>query len=228
MRTSLQAAIGIIMIFILVGSTGLLLGGMSGNSENNPVETPTENVETTTQPATVTSSTTAIPETESTPVEQNLSSENIESLIEKSINNHPDSVTIFSTETKTGMKLDTLSKNHSRDMSQSATVSHDVSNGDSEDRYRSAGLYELCQFQEQEYIVNAQRNRLESIARVDLNEYRGETAELTEQNVADVIVEDWFNSITYRDRLRYENAEHLGVGVNISEDGQVYATAAVC
>ncbi|GAA5434059.1 CAP domain-containing protein [Haloarcula japonica] len=232
MRTSLQAAIGIIMVFMLVGSIGLLLGGMLGSSENSPAETPTEGVETTTQPATATPSMTATSSPTVTPdlasTEQNLSTDHIESLIKSNINDHPDSVTTLSTDTTTAVKLDNLSKNHSNTMSQSATVSHDVGYGNSETRYRNADLYERCQFKEQKYIANAKRNRLESIDRLNLNEYRGETAEITEQNVADTIVDSWFNSFTYRDRLRYENAEHLGVGVSISEDGQVYATATVC
>jgi len=230
MRTSLQAAIGIIMIFILVGSTGLLLGGISGDSDNTETATPTEQVEVETQTdaARQVSTATAIPETESTPVEQNLSERNIESLIESQINNHPDSVTRLSTDTKTAVELDTLAKNHSKDMADSISVSHEVGNGDSEARYRSADLYDKCQFQEQSYIVNAQRNRLEAIARADLNQYRGEDNETTETNIAEVIVEDWYNSITYRDRFQYENAEHLGVGVNISADQKIYATVNIC
>jgi uncharacterized protein YkwD len=232
MRNSLQAAIGVIVVFILIGSSGLLLGNLSEDSTNNSNVTPTEQAETATQSVTATPSSTEpmAPETETRTAspEQNLTLENIETLIEKRISNHPDSTTSFSTDTKTAVKLDMLAKNHSKDMVQSGTVSHDVGNGDSEARYRKAELYQRCQFQEQEYIANAKRNRFESVARVSVDEYRGGSAETTEKNVANVIVEDWFNSITYRDRLRYENAQHLGVGVEISKTGNVYATATVC
>jgi len=230
MRTSFKAALGVIAVFILIGSTGLLLGGTSGGPWAEPAETPPEETESTTQSGTVTPSvtTTEVRKTKSELTEQKLNVENIESLIEKNVNNHRSSVTTLSTDTNRAAELDQLSKSHSKDMVQSRTLAHNVTSGDSEARYRSTGLYQECQFVGQGSVINAKNNRLEAIARANLDEYRGETVEDSEQNIAEGIVQDWFNNTTYRERLRREGAEDLGVGVEISENGRVYATAAVC
>jgi hypothetical protein len=49
----------------------------------------------------------------------------------------------------------------------------------------------------------------------------------TEDEVAQAIVTDWFSG-TSRDRLLYENANQIGVGIEVTQDGDVYATGNLC
>lgn len=127
----------------------------------------------------------------------------------------------------TSEQLSRMAQVHTYDMAQNETVRHQIGGRNSADRYREAGLFEQCQFQKESYIVDATGNRLEAIGRVQISEHRGETANQTEKNVADAIINRWYNETHYHSHLTYRNAEWVGVSVAIKGD-YAYATANVC
>lgn len=138
------------------------------------------------------------------------------------------------TDGQTSERLVTMADGHSADMAAAGSVGHNVSGTDSAARYRDAGLYDTCQFQSAEgtFVVNAENNDLEAIGRTVAGRTYSEAGEQRfnedETDVAEAIVRQWYGTPAFREHLSYENAERLGIGVEITDDGTVYATANVC
>jgi hypothetical protein len=126
-------------------------------------------------------------------------------------------------------KLDTMARNHSVAMADEGRVSHNIDGNTSRDRYEAAGLYSPCQFESDPgtYVVDARYNRLEVIGHVVAGRtHDGEFIE-NEEEVAQAIVSDWFSG-TSRDRLLYQNANQIGIGVEVTQSGDVYVTGNLC
>ncbi|MBX0297243.1 hypothetical protein [Haloarcula nitratireducens] len=117
---------------------------------------------------------------------------------------------------------------HSRSMKENETLAHNAGDGSSRSRYAQNDMFQLCQFKEKQYIVDAKYDRLEAIGSVNADAVRGSNADAVERNIAATIVQNWFDSSTYQQRLTFENAERLGVGVTISAANDVYVTANIC
>jgi hypothetical protein len=126
-------------------------------------------------------------------------------------------------------KLDTMAHNHSVEMADEGRVSHAIDGVFSKERYRRAGLYSSCQFNSNPgtYVVNAEGNRLEVIGHAVAGRTHDGEFLSTEKEVARAIVDDWFSGIN-RNRLLYENANQIGIGIEVTQDGDVYATGNVC
>ncbi|RXK49205.1 CAP domain-containing protein [Halorientalis pallida] len=126
-------------------------------------------------------------------------------------------------------KLDTVAHNHSVAMADEARVSHAIDGVFSKDRYKSAGIFDSCQFNSDAgtYIVNAEGNRLEVIGHTVAGRTHDSEFLATETEVARAIVTDWFSG-TSRNRLLYENAKQIGVGVEVTQSGDVYVTGNLC
>lgn len=126
-------------------------------------------------------------------------------------------------------RVDAMARSHSIAMADEARVSHSIDGNTSQDRYRQANLFDTCQFQSDPgtYVVDARYNRLEVIDHVVAGRTHEGEFLATEEEVARAIVSDWF-SATSRDRLLYENAKQIGVGVEVTDTGDVYATGNLC
>jgi len=126
-------------------------------------------------------------------------------------------------------RLDRMAHGHSVEMADEARVGHNIDGNSSMDRYETAGLFGSCQFESDAgtFVVNAEGNRLEVIGyTVAGRSYDGELHE-TETDVARAIVADWFSG-TSDNPLLYENANQIGVGIEVTQDGDVYATGNLC
>jgi len=134
---------------------------------------------------------------------------------------------------ETVSEIEEMSRAHSVAMADAGDVSHTIDGQTSKDRYIAEGFYQQCRFKSnaEEFIVNANRSRLEMVGHTVAGKpYTDGTQRRfneDETEVAEAIVDDWFGSI-YSDRLKYENAKRIAVGVEITRDGTVYATANIC
>lgn len=131
-------------------------------------------------------------------------------------------------------RLDRMARGHSVHMADAGYLSHNIEGNSSEDRYRMANLYSTCQFASDtgSYLITAESNNLEVITRTYAGRAFQDDSQTkfseNERQVAQEIVQNWFDGMISRPRLVYENAERVGVGVEVTRDGTVYATANVC
>lgn len=137
----------------------------------------------------------------------------------------------------TSDRLDDLAIDHSTDMAAEGRVIHEINGRSSADRYRSHGLYDACVYESTRgsYVVkpdNPERNQFEAIGKAVAGQtytVDGEERFLEDdQAIAKAIVDDWMASSIYSDRLLLPGVQRLGVGVTITNTGNVYATANVC
>jgi hypothetical protein len=126
-------------------------------------------------------------------------------------------------------ELDALAHSHSVAMADDARVSHTIDGNSSRNRYESAELYGACQFKSDagSYVVDARYNRLELVSHAVAGRVHDGEFLKTEEEVAQAIVSDW-SSGTSRDRVFYENANQVGVGVEVTQSGDVYVTGNLC
>jgi hypothetical protein len=126
-------------------------------------------------------------------------------------------------------QLDAMAHGHSNEMADEGRVTHNVGGNTSRLRYENADLFSICQFESDPgtYVVDARYNRLELIGHVVAGRTHDGKFLETESDVAAAIVSDWLSG-TSRDRLFYENAGRIGAGVEVTSDGDVYATANLC
>ncbi len=126
-------------------------------------------------------------------------------------------------------RLDTLAHSHSDAMADEDRVSHTIDGNSSSDRYEGAKLYSTCQFESNPgtYVVDARYDRLELVGHVVAGRtHDGEILE-TGDEVARAIVSEWVSG-TSRDRVLYERAKQIGVGIEVTQSGDVYATGNLC
>ena len=135
---------------------------------------------------------------------------------------------------KLSSEVTTMARNHSDQMAKERQLSHTIEGRSSLQRYRQADLYSTCIFLSNGggHNIDADGNKLETIAYAKA----GRTYEHNNQNyyhtnntaIASAVVDRWFENQFLRPRLLYENANAVGVGVEITDSGDVYATANVC
>ncbi|MFB6179699.1 MAG: CAP domain-containing protein [Halorientalis sp.] len=138
-----------------------------------------------------------------------------------------------------------MAENHSRAMVDEGKAIHKADGVSVAQRYRDAGIYGSCQFQpndggaaispsrEFENIAKVYAGKpyviINGVAQVRYSESSDNTYyHENDTAVANAIVDRWFNNRFLDDRLLYDNASSLGVGVEIADSGAVYATADVC
>ncbi|MFC7250067.1 CAP domain-containing protein [Halomicroarcula sp. GCM10025324] len=241
--------VGIIVLLSAVG-VGALIGMQVGGGGPAPVadggtdETPTGNdgdapaeTETPTQQDEPAATET---ETERTPISpRQFNDGNMTEYIEQFINEERQSAGLDPLQLTgpTAKQLDDLAVDHSNGMAAEGRVIHTIDNESSADRYKNYGLYDACVFKSTEgsYLVradNPEQNQFEAIGMAvagQTYEVDGEQRFLdSDRAVAQAIVDDWMASNIYRDRLMLPGTERLGVGVTITNTGNVYATANVC
>ncbi len=126
-----------------------------------------------------------------------------------------------------------MAANHSVAMADNGTAGHEVNGVDTADRYRNFDLFDRCQFESPHgSYISRPDDSFESVgSTVAGKEYRdgGETAfNADERDVARAIVDEWLESSDDRNGILSEGPTRLGVGVEITSGGTVYAAANVC
>jgi len=131
-------------------------------------------------------------------------------------------------------QINRMALSHSVAMADEGKTIHEIDNVTSAQRYRNYDLFETCQFKKDgaQYIVTPTRNRLEVLGKT----YAGKAYETSngtrynenETEVAQAIFESWTASRVFRDRLSYANATRIGIGVETTEDNEVYVTGNLC
>ncbi|WP_336359258.1 CAP domain-containing protein [Haladaptatus sp. ZSTT2] len=120
---------------------------------------------------------------------------------------------------------------HSTDMADGEYYAHESPNGETvEDRYRKYELYEQCKILDDS--KGYYHRGAESIGKTTAGSYYTVNGEqrinADEQAVAATLVNQWLNTTTDAEYIGLDNARSLGVGVRITADGTVYATATYC
>lgn len=137
------------------------------------------------------------------------------------------------TDDATGESVSELSRNHSVNMANAGQVAHDVGNGSTAARYKRFELFERCKFKSPEgSYIRQPDEKFELLgsthAGVHYQDDGEEQFNADERDVARAIVDDWNESSTYSERMLVEGPEHMGVGVEVTQSGTVYATLDVC
>ncbi|MFB6139020.1 MAG: CAP domain-containing protein [Halosimplex sp.] len=131
-------------------------------------------------------------------------------------------------------RLDRMATAHSVDMADLGETVHRIDNRSSAGRYREYGLFHTCKFKRNgsQYIVTPTRNRLEVLGKT----YAGTAYETpngtryngNEREVARAVFENWVRARPFRDRLSYANATRIGIGIETTENNEVYVTGNLC
>jgi uncharacterized protein YkwD len=243
--------VGIIVLLSAVG-VGVLIGLQVGGGPAPAVadagdnETPTPeqpDASTDEQTETPTATATEAPESaveEQTPISpRQFNDQNVTGYVEQYINEERQAKGLEPLDVTgtTADRLDDLALDHSNDMAAEGRAIHEIDGKSSADRYRSHGLYDACVYESTRgsYVVkpdNPEQNQFEAIAKAVAGQtytVDGEERFLEDdQAVAKAIVDDWMASSIYSDRLLLPGVQRLGVGVTITNTGNVYATANVC
>lgn len=255
LRVALAATL-VILVSLAVGVViGMTFDGGEGSPTAPATETPTpdDNAATTAAPttptttgtatttATATSTATATePATTRTPIPpQRFREAEIEREIRAAVNERRTArgLDTLSNEGDVGDRLRALARSHSRNLSVEGQLVHTIDNQTSSDRYKSHDLYDQCQFKSSEgnYIIKPDRPgeaELETLGRtyagVSYTSGGEQQFNDNETAVAQAIVDRWFETTTYRERLLLDNAGRLGVGVEVTNESSVWVTGNLC
>lgn len=236
MRTGTIVAIGLLLVLTTVAGFGLLIGSSLGNQgQPTDAETPVANQQSDTgmsepgNPTAAPETATATPtpkdeQTESVSVNQS----QLVMAIETRLNKNRSFANEFNTDSITNRQLASMAEAHSQDMAGQQFLSHNVGNGNSQDRYERNDLFDQCVFKKESYIEDASDNDFEVIGRVSIDAHASGSSDSLEARLAEALVSDWEASPRYNERISYENADAIGVGVALSNNDEVYATVNLC
>ncbi|MFC6755745.1 MULTISPECIES: CAP domain-containing protein [Haloarcula] len=239
-----------VVLFAVFGTgvfVGMQVGGLSEEGPDSPAASETSPQKTDTQATTTPSgsdSTTEPSDGNDTDDEEIVQREpiparefnerNISTTIVANINDARESEGLDSLSTSGGTAADVerMADSHSAAMADAGRAGHTIDEVASADRYEQYGLYDSCQFQVESYIENAKDNDLEVIGQTYAGQQYPEngTQQFNENDtaVANSLTEDWLSTSIFRDRLTYQNADRIGVGVTVTNSGAVYATVNLC
>lgn len=213
-----------------------------GTATDGPAATPS-----TTATATVTGTPTATPTATPRPtvLPSEFDDDEIERHIAELINERreADGLDPLRLDGSTSNSVTEMARDHSAAMAEEGEAVHVIDGNTSTDRYHQYELYTTCRWRQpggesfassDHNGITGSENGFEAVARtIAGREYEddGDTFfHRDEEAVAEHIVDEWWNSTLppYADRLTLPNARHLGVGVEITQYGEVYATANIC
>ncbi|QPV62714.1 hypothetical protein I7X12_18615 [Halosimplex litoreum] len=132
------------------------------------------------------------------------------------------------------VRLNEMSLNHSVGMAQRGELVYETYGLSVPQRYEAFQVKETCQFKRQgkQFIVSPDNYQFQVIAQsyVGRNfQDGGETVfHENETAVARDIFEAWTENPVYADVLEYPNANRLGVGIEITDNNEVWATGSIC
>jgi hypothetical protein len=131
-------------------------------------------------------------------------------------------------------RINRMSLNHSAGMAERGELVYETYNLSVPERYEEFGLKETCKFkrQDKQFIVSPENYQFQVIGQTYIGrnfEENGETVyHENETAVAREIFEDWTGNRVYADVLNYPNANRLGLGIEITEDNEVWVTGNIC
>ena len=209
------------------GGGGSTATATAGNS-TTPTPTPAAN-------GTATPTETATPQQESIPARE-FNEQNVSDYVRQFLNEEREAAGVppFESGLQTEEDLNEMAKGHSEQMAVEGQAIHKIDGVSSEDRYENTGLYDRCTFDssEGEYIEQPDRNRFEAVEQTvagqTYEEDGKERFHATDKEIARKIVDDWMAWPDYRERLTLRNANLVGIGVEITDTGNVYVTANIC
>lgn len=119
--------------------------------------------------------------------------------------------------------LTAMARFHSDNMAVQGYLSHVAAGYTAADRYEKYELDDRCRIADDSNTGVREDEELEVIGRVAVGENG-----TTEDALADAAVTAWFSEAEPRQRLTYQNAERVGVGVNVTDEGRAYLTVNLC
>lgn len=215
-------------------------GPASPTATGTPVATPGR---TTTPTPTATPTATRTPTPQPTVALSEFDHHRIEVLVVRMINDRRADAGLdtLRSNTTTPRRVREMARGHSNAMAEEGKVAHSINGRTSTDRYTESDLYNTCQWTAEggEAIIKPDRstfesgeNVLETIGYAKAGREYDDDGERkfhdTNREIAEEIVADWFSDPTFQRRLTLPNARFLGVGVEITRFGEVYATANLC
>lgn len=249
-------AIAAVALLVVLG-TGVLIGTQfAGGSGGTTAPTPSQNggdggggsTATATANNTTTANGTATPdangtatptptatEQESIPARE-FNEQNVSNYVRQFLNEEREAAGVprFESGLKTEGDLNEMAKGHSEAMAVEGKAIHEIDGVSSKDRYERSGLYDRCTFQSSQgdYYESPDRTRFEAVEKTVAGQRYEEGGEerfhTTDKEVARKIVDDWMAWPDYRERLTLRNANIVGIGIEITNTGNVYATANIC
>ncbi|KAA9398700.1 CAP domain-containing protein [Haloarcula sp. CBA1130] len=209
-------------------SSGGSTSTATADSSTSPTPTPGAN-------KTATPTETAAPQQEAIPARK-FNEQNVSDYIRTFLNEEREAAGVppFTSGLQTEGDLNEMARAHSEQMAVEGKAIHTIDGVSSKDRYQDTGLYDRCTFDsaEGEYIEQPDRNRFEAVEQTvagqTYEEDGKERFHATDKEIARKIVDDWMAWPDYRERLTLRNANLVGIGVEITDTGNVYATANIC
>ncbi|ELZ24100.1 hypothetical protein C475_12662 [Halosimplex carlsbadense 2-9-1] len=131
-------------------------------------------------------------------------------------------------------RINEMSLNHSVAMAERGELVYETHGLSVPQRYEAFELKETCTFKRQgkQFIVSPNNYQFQVIAQSYVGRNYQEDGETVyhenETAVARDIFEDWTENPVYADVLEYPNANRLGIGIEITEDNEVWATGNIC
>lgn len=132
----------------------------------------------------------------------------------------------------------TMARDHSVAMANEGELTHVIDGNASADRYEASDLFRACQWESglRDSIVSPENNGPESSDNaleavgftVAGQPYDDGRFNADEADVARAVVSAWWADSTYERRLTLPEAGSLGVGVEVTQSGEVYVTANLC
>lgn len=139
----------------------------------------------------------------------------------------------LTTNDATADRVAAMASDHSVAMANNGTASHVVEGVSTARRYKNHDLFDRCKFKSQEgSYIDQPDEEFELVGATYAGvayEADGETQfNANERDVARAIVDGWTESSTYSERLLVPEPTRMGVGIEVTSTGKVYATVDVC
>ena len=212
-----------------------------------PTPTPTAQADTATRTATPPSATTptAVESPTRTAVRTSIlprrfDRRRIEVLVVEEINEHREAEGLdpLTGNGTVATRLRVMARNHSVAMADEGAVRHKINGSTGSSRYRENNLDRLCRWEADsgEYFISPNRNgyeqnhsALEAVGRTYAGRTYGDGQfNEDERAVAEDLADRFFSDYRFKQRLLLPRATHVGVGVEITQSGEVYVTADLC
>lgn len=236
MNKALVVVLGaIVLISVAVGGlVGMQVAGDGGDGSTSGAETPTPTpaatpTPTSTSTATPTPTPTPTPEAADdptptptptpTPLSESIDAESVEAELVAGINGE---VRSDRAALKRHDTLDEMARFHSDNMRDQGYPDHDAAGYSTMDRYEEYEEADRCRILSDNERSYRTGEEIEVIGRVPADR------DTAEEEIADRLIAQWLEDSSATERLRYENADELGVGVTVDDRGYVYATVDLC
>ncbi|WP_459194159.1 hypothetical protein [Halosimplex sp. J119] len=202
-----------------------------------PTLTPTS-VPTPTGTPTVAPTPTAVP-TRTPKLPRRFSEEKIEMELRRMLNDWRESKGLQPFTNANGslvVQVNAMAANHSAAMAKKGQLVHESNGLDVGERYRAFELAERCKFKKEDaqYIVDPTNDAYDFEVLHKTYAGRnyqdgGETVyHENETEVARDIFEKWTSNRVYREVLNYPEINRLGIGIELTEDNEVWVTGNIC